>query len=303
MRQTLVQRNLVLRSRIFQAVRTFFAGRDFLEVETPCRVPALAPESHIEAPPSGDWFLHTSPEICMKRLLSAGYPRIFQICRCFREGERGERHLPEFTMLEWYRAQASYETIMDECEDLIRASAECLGLGDRLKYRGNTIDLSPGWPRLSVVEAFERFSPLPLAEALLQDRFDEMIGTEIEPQLGIRRPVFLCDYPAEKGALARLKPGNPAVAERFELYIGGLELCNAFTELSDPAEQRRRFELEQRCRHEMGKRNYPMPEPFLAALEQMPEAAGNALGLDRMVMLLTGSADIRDVVAFTPEEL
>ncbi|GBC63788.1 EF-P lysine aminoacylase GenX [Desulfonema ishimotonii] len=288
---------------MIQAVRRFFTDRDFLEVETPNRIPAPAPEAHIDAVPSDGWFLHTSPELCMKRLLASGYPRIFQICKCFRRGERGQRHLTEFTLLEWYEAGADYIAMMAQCEALIRFAARETGVGDTLTCGGDRVDLRLPWDRLTVREAFKRFSPVPMDEALATDRFDEMIGCEIEPHLGRKRPVFLYDYPASCGALARLKPADPSVAERFELYICGLELCNAFTELTDPDEQRRRFEAEQALREEMGKTAYPTAERFLSALEFMPDAAGNALGLDRLAMLFADAPAIDDVVAFTPEEL
>ncbi|MDM8549034.1 EF-P lysine aminoacylase EpmA [Desulfobacterales bacterium HSG2] len=303
MRQLSIRQNLRLRAEIIQAIRRFFVDNDYLEVETPCRIPAPAPESHIDAVPSGDWFLHTSPELCMKRLLAAGYPRIFQICRCFRGQERGARHLPEFTMLEWYCTGIGYFEMMEQCEDMIRFAAHHSGFGDVIVWQGESVDLKKPWSRMSVPEAFDRYASLPMKTALLQDRFDEVIACEIEPRIGQKKPLFLYDYPAVHGALARLKPDNPLLAERFELYINGLELCNAFTELTDPEEQRKRFEKEQDYRNTSGKQPYPMPEKFLESLEFMPSASGNALGIDRLVMLFADSAKIDDVAAFTPEEL
>ncbi len=302
-RQAAIQTRLQLRARIIQAIRQFFQGQDYLEIETPIRVPVIAPEAHIDAEMSGGWFLHTSPELCMKRLLAAGYPRIFQICRCFRAKERGSKHLPEFTLLEWYGAGMDYFDMMTQCEDLLRFVAGAIGSGDKLIYQGHKVDLNPPWQRLTVAEAFELYAGQSLETALLNDRFDEAIAFEIEPHLGNEKPVFLYDYPASKGALARLKPDNPQVAQRFELYVCGLELCNAFGELVDPGEQRRRFEVDGQVRAAAGKAAYPMPERFLAALEDMPPASGNALGLDRLVMLFSDAARIDDVVAFTPEEL
>ncbi|MFO7494990.1 MAG: EF-P lysine aminoacylase EpmA [Desulfobacterales bacterium] len=302
-RQTRLAATLVFRSRVIQAIRRFFEAHAYLEIETPQRIPAQAPEAHIDPQPSGGWFLQTSPELLMKRLLAAGYPRLFQICHCHRRGERGRRHLPEFTLLEWYRAGADYEDLMGETEGLIRFVAGEVGLGHDLVYQGLALDLRPPWPRLAVAAAFERHGSLSMAEALAASRFDEVMGLEIEPRLGQPRPQFLYDYPAAQGALARLRPGQPSVAERFELYIAGLELCNAFSELNDPVQQRARFETELAVRREGGKALGPMPEKFLAALGMMPAAAGNALGVDRLVMLLTDRARIDDVVAFTPEEL
>jgi len=302
-RQTPLKATLVFRSRVIQAIRRFFDVHGYLEVETPHRLPAQAPEAHIDPQPSGEWFLQTSPELLMKRLLAAGYPRLFQICRCHRRGERGRRHLPEFTLLEWYRAGADYEDMMGETERLIRFVAAEVGLGPDMVYQGLAFDLRPPWPRLAVAAAFERYGSLSMADALAAGRFDEIMGLEIEPRLGRPRPQFLQDYPAVQGALARLRPDKPWVAERFELYISGLELCNAFSELNDPAQQRQRFETEMAARRAAGRAVGPMPEKFLAALGVMPEAAGNALGVDRLVMLLTDRARIDDVVAFTPEEL
>ncbi|WP_429886183.1 EF-P lysine aminoacylase EpmA [Geoalkalibacter halelectricus] len=290
---------LMERARILHRIRAFFMDRDFLEVETPHRVPGNAPEAYIAPVQSGDWFLHTSPELSMKRLLAAGYPRLFQICRCWRAAERGSRHLPEFTMLEWYRAQADYQALMDDCEALFHALAP----SGHLTWQGRTIDLGPPWERLSVAEAFTRYTDTTARQALAEDRFDELIACEIEPRLGWDKPCFLADYPAELAALARKKPGNPEVAERFELYIAGVELANAFSELTDPQEQRARFAREEAQRLQAGQPPYPVPKKFLAELAHMPPAAGIALGVDRLVMLLTDAATIDEVVAFTPEEL
>jgi elongation factor P--(R)-beta-lysine ligase len=287
------------RARIVQAIRAFFVERRYLEVETPQRVPAPAPEQYIEAIASEGWFLQTSPELCMKRLLAAGYPRLFQLCRCWRAGERGGRHLPEFTMLEWYRAGSDYHALMDDCEALL---GHLLPAG-LLTWGRTAVDLAPPWPRLSVREAFARYASCSLDEALAADRFDEVLALEIEPQLGLGKPTFLLEYPAELAALARRKPDNPVVAERFELYVLGMELANAFSELTDPMEQRRRFDQEEAARRAAGKRPYPSPEKFLQELPAMPDAAGIALGVDRLVMLLTGADSIDQVVAFTPEEL
>ncbi len=287
------------RARIVQAIRAFFIARQFLEVETPQRIPANAPELHIDAIASGDWFLQTSPELCMKRLLAAGYEKLFQICRCWRDGERGNRHLPEYTMLEWYRAGTDYQLLLTDCEELLAA----LCAASQLKWQGQTIDLRRPWPRLKIAEAFARFSDTPLTEALKEGRFDEIISLQIEPQLPADRPVFLTEYPSQHAALARKKPGDPAVAERFELYIGKMELANAFSELTDPAEQRQRFSNEEQQRRVAGKPPYPSPEPFLKELASMPDAAGIALGIDRLVMLLCDAERIDQVVPFCPEDL
>lgn len=298
-----IKKNIALRAEVTNAMRHFFMDNGYLEVETPVRIPAPAPEYHIDAEPSGDWFLHTSPELCMKRLLADGYERIFQICKCFRSKERGRKHLPEMTLLEWYTANADYQHMMMQCEDLIRHVARRLQINSQLNYQGRTIDITKPWSRLSVAEAFDRYGSISMTTALDCDRFDEIIGLEIEPRLGLDRPVFLYDYPAQCGALARLKPGQSDVAERFELYIGGLELCNGFSELTDPTEQRTRFADEINRRRADGKTIYPMPEYFLSSLDKMPISTGNALGVDRLVMLLADTKCIDEVVAFCPEEL
>ena len=292
------------RAALIQARRNFFIDRGYIEVETPLRLPVLIPEAHNEPVESGDHFLQNSPEICMKRLLAeAGCQKIFQICRCFRQKERGIRHLPELTLLEWYTAGQDYLEMMDQCEELIRYISSSTGFGDSLIYQGMNIDLRTPWPRMSVDDAFARFSSLPMKKALGENRFEEIMVTDIEPNLGLEKPLFLYDYPAVFSSLARLKLKDPSLAERFELYIGGLELCNGFTELTDAVEQRRRFEKERLSRIESKKDVYPLPEKFLQALSSMPDASGNALGLDRLVMLFANTTRIDDVVAFTPEEL
>jgi lysyl-tRNA synthetase class 2 len=239
----------------------------------------------------------------MKQLLAAGYPRIFQICKCFRQHERGSRHLPELTMLEWYTAEASYLDMMQQSEELICRIARDLGQGNALLYQGTSVDLAPPWVRLTVSQAFETYAGVSVEESLEKGTFDETLAMSVESRLGNDCPLFLYDYPAALGSLARLKPGSKHLAERFELYIRGVEICNAFSELIDPDEQRIRFEKETERRRAMGKAVYPLPETFLNSLEKMPEATGNALGIDRLVMLFADTATIDEVVAFTPEEL
>jgi lysyl-tRNA synthetase class 2 len=193
--------------------------------------------------------------------------------------------------------------MVDECEALINTIARVNGLKeDILIYQGKEIKLTPPWPRISVSEAFEKLASIPLNDAVAGDHFDEIMVEKIEPNLIQNRPVFLYDYPACRAALARLKPQDSRFAERFELYIGGLEICNAFSELTDPIEQRERFERENDHRRKAGKPVYPMPEKFLEALGTMPAAAGNAMGIDRLVMLFSDSKQIDEVVAFTPED-
>jgi lysyl-tRNA synthetase class 2 len=288
---------------LIQAIRHFFTEKNYFEVETPHLIPAPAPELHIDAVPGGGGFLHTSPELCMKRLLAAGFPRIFQICKCFRQGERGGRHLPEFTLLEWYRAETDYLGLMDECEEMVAFVLKELGLPPLLQFQDKTLDFQRPWPRVTVQEAFERYASTPLEQAMAGGRFDEILAFEIEPSLGFPKPVFLYHYPSALAALARLSEDAPGYAERFELYAAGLELANAFSELTDPAEQRARFEMELDKRKQQGKTVYPMPEKFLRSLPFMPESAGIALGVDRLVMLLSNQKEIDPVVSFTPEEL
>jgi lysyl-tRNA synthetase class 2 len=294
---------LAKRALIISEIRRFFNEEGYLEVETPLRIPAPAPESHIDPLPSAAWFLHTSPELCMKRLLAAGYGRIFQICHCWRAEERGKLHLPEFTMLEWYRTDTGYFGLMDECEALIRSVSAAIGQKERVVYGGREISLQGPWEKITVNEAFTRYTPYSMDEALRRDLFDEIMVSNIEPHLGNDGPVFIHDYPASRGALARLKTDDPGVAERFELYVGGVELANAFSELTDPAEQRSRFLQEREKRLSLGKTVYPMPERFLEELANMPPAAGIALGLDRLVMVLLHASSIDEVVAFIPEDL
>ena len=268
------------RARVLRQIRAFFDARGFTEVETPVRIPAPAPEPHIDCPPSGDWFLRASPELQMKKLLAAGLPRIYQIGPCFREGERGRRHSPEFTMLEWYRAHADYTQIAIDAEELV---------ADVLRPRG-----SAALPRMTVREAYLRWAGWDPVEAWDQDRFDFDMATKIEPNLP-KGPLLLMDYPAPAASLARLKADDPRVAERWELYVDGLELANAFTELTDPVEQRRRFESARAERRALGEADYPLDEEFLDALARMPPSGGVALGVDRLVMLACGVRDISDV--------
>ena len=291
------------RAATINAVRDFFRERQYLEVETPYRIPAPAPESHIDAIPTDGWFLHTSPELCMKRLLAAGYPRIFQISHCWREGERGRRHISEFTMLEWYRAGAEYNGLMDETEALVKSVVRKVKGRSTLTYQRRRIGLSRAWPRLTVQDAYQCYSGVSAEGSLADASFDERMVRDIEPQLGYPVPTFLYDYPASRGSLARLRADNPSVAERFELYIAGMELANGFSELVNAAEQRQRFVAEEAYRRSMGKRPYPTAVKFLQELEYMPPSAGIALGVDRLVMLLQDTDSIDEVVAFTPEEL
>jgi lysyl-tRNA synthetase class 2 len=295
--------NLKIRARIIQSIRTFFEDRGFLEVETPLRIPANAPEEHIEPYRSEELYLQTSPELCMKRLLCRGHDRIFQICRCWRNDERGSRHIPEFTMLEWYRSDSDYEALMQDCEQLLAHIAKDCYSSNTVIYNSEHIALDDVFSRISVRDAFNQFTGLSMESAVRNGNFDEMMVTKIEPALVQDKPVLLFDYPIEMAALARPKPGDNLVAQRFELYAGGMELANGFSELNDPVEQRARFLEANQARIKIGLMPLPLPEPFLAELAAMPPSAGIALGVDRLVMLFTGAVHIDDVIAFTPEAL
>ena len=294
---------LVLRAQILQQLRNCLTEKGFLEIETPYILPEPAPERHIDPIAVEEGYLHTSPEICMKRLFAAGYDRIFQICKCFRKSERGSRHLPEFTMIEWYRAGITYEELMVDCETLISEVVNRTKLDYVIRYAGEEIDFRPPWQRLSVREAFYRYTGRELSQVLEEDKFEELLVEKVEPNLGRKRPTFLYDFPAPMAAMAKTRDGESKVEERFELYVGGLELANGFSELNDGVEQKARLEKEIKARKEMGKEIFPLPKKFLQAVGYMPDGAGVALGIDRFVMILADKQDIKEVVAFAPEEL
>jgi lysyl-tRNA synthetase class 2 len=322
--------NLIRRNRVLAAIRAYFAAEDFVEVETPALQVSPGIEPYLNAFVTridgargghGTLHLHTSPEYAMKKLLVAGEARIFQLARCYRNAERGPTHHPEFTMLEWYRAHATYRDIMRDCEGILRAAA---GAGGRLRWAGRESDPHRPWQYLSVAEAFRTQAGIDLlatapdpqrpdAAALAaaarrigvrvgdadgwDDIFFRVFLERIEPGLGHPVPTILYDYPVSMAALSRAKPEDPRLAERFELYVCGLELANAFGELTDAAEQRRRFLADQQARRARVGHAYPIDEDFLAALEHgMPPAAGIALGIDRLVMLATGAGDIAEVL-------
>ncbi len=284
-------------------MRRFFRERGFLEVTTPVLNPSLIPEEHIHPFETAAGFLLASPEIHMKRFLAAGYDRVFQIGPCFRRGERGEHHLPEFTMLEWYRAREDYRTLADDCEHLLAAIGKGVSGKARIAYQGESVDLSPPWPRLTVSGAFLAHAGWdPLAEEN-PERFEQDLTEKVVPALNREKPVFLFDFPAYEASLARKSPADPRAAERLELFAGGLELANGFSELTDPAEQRQRFVETNERRRARGERAYPLPEKFLALLADLPPCAGIALGIDRLVMLLAGASRIDEVVSLAPEDL
>lgn len=297
------------RSRLLQAMRSFFYERAYIEVDTPVRLPVLIPESTITPFTSEDCLLQTSPELCMKRLLARGCERIFQVCHCFRKEENGRLHQSEFTMLEWYHKGWGYHALMEECEALICVLADMFsvvegeGNAERsLVYRGQRVDLARPWERLSVADAFQKYAGVVVGDVLRDDTFDEVLVDAVEPHLGQAQPTFLYDYPAELGSLARRRLDKPELAERFELYIGGVEIANGFSELSDAKEQRQRFFHELEVIGRSGG-NASMPEKFLAELPAMGECAGIALGVDRLFMLLLGLQRVPEAVPFIFEEL
>ena len=293
--------NLELRSRVIRAVRAYFEGEGFLEVQTPILTRCPAPEAHIDAVATADCgFLVTSPELYMKRLLASGLERIFQITPVFRAGELGRLHHPEFTLLEWYRLGSDYVQLQWDCRSLLRQVCDAVGRSTAFHYAGRELWVNGPWERLTVRDAFSRYAGWEPGSEVSQDRFDVDLVEKVEPRLGFPSPTILCDYPADQAALARLKPGDSAVAERFELYWAGIELANGFSELTDPVEQRERFEKTLKLRREAGHSPYPMPEVFLESLNQLPPCAGIALGIDRLVLILAGESHLDRVVAFPP---
>src|SRR5688572_8699134 len=323
------------RAAIIAGVRAFFDARGFLATETPTVVAHPGMEPHLDpfrtsvVRQDGAEFgaaLITSPEYSMKKLLAGGLPRIYDLTRCYRNGEPWDGgHNPEFTMIEWYRADADYTAIMKDTEELVAELAARYAGGTSVRYQGADIDLSAPWPRLTVVEAMDRYAGIDLARGIddhewfrsaveakgcptgPQDSFDDIFFRiflrDVEPKLGVGRPVILHEYPRSMAALARLKPGDARFAERFEAYCGGMELCNAFSELNDPEEQRLRLEEERDLRIKLGRHDHGVDEDFLEALGEMPPAAGIALVVDRLVMLLTDAPSIRDVLFFPAGDL
>ena len=303
---------LEARARIATGLRADFAREGFVEVETPALQvsPGLEPhlvafETFLRRPGESGaraLYLHTSPEFALKKLLVAGVPRLFQLAHAFRNAERSSTHHPEFTMLEWYRAGSDYTALMDDCERILRVALEASGR-ERLVWRGAACDARLPAERISVADAFATHAGLdvfalePREGDTYEDQFFRVFLNEIEPKLGIGRPTLVYDWPIALGALARAKPGDPRVAERVELYVAGLELANGFSELTDAAEQRRRFERDLAEKARLYGERYPIDLDFLAALEHgLPASAGMALGFDRLVMCATGADRIEDVL-------
>ncbi|MDT8389604.1 MAG: EF-P lysine aminoacylase EpmA [Lentisphaeria bacterium] len=295
------RKNLTARAVLNDTIRAFFRSRDFLEVDTPVRIPCPANEDYIDAIPSAGQFLRASPELHMKRVLAAGYDRIFQIGPCFRSGERGSRHLPEFTLLEWYRTQAGYQDILDDCRELIAAAAEQVLEPAGEDGAAHVAFFTGDWAVMTVEDAFHTYAAADVDQCVADGCFDDMLVDRVEPNLGFSQPTVLIDYPASLAALARRKPGHPNRAERWELYIRGLEIANAYGELTDPVEQRQRFAESAEYRRRDGRQAYPIDPWFMAALEAgLPPCGGIALGVDRLLMALMGVDSIDQVVAFPP---
>jgi lysyl-tRNA synthetase class 2 len=325
---------LLSRNRIKRALRHWFETQGFVEVEAAALQVSGGAEAHLHAfateaiDAAGErrpLYLHTSPEFACKKLLAAGERAIFDFARVWRNRERGALHHPEFTLLEWYRAEAPYETLMQDCAILLALAAETAG-AQSFSFRGREMDPFLKPERVTVAQAFEQFAGIDLMGTMGEDGstdlpalaaaaraagvrvaeddnwadlFSRVLVERIEHRLGEGRATILCEYPAAQAALARRKPGDPRVAERFELYACGVELANAFGELTDPVEQRVRFEAELAEKARVYGEHYPVDEDFLAALAHMPQASGAALGFDRLVMLAVGATRV-DQVIWTP---
>jgi lysyl-tRNA synthetase class 2 len=319
---------LTARAAITRAVRAWFEDQGFAEVETGILQVSPGNEIHLHAPRTeligrATRYLRTSPEFACKKLLAAGESRIFEFARVFRDRERGDLHLPEFTMLEWYRAEAPYDAVMADTVVIAAHAARATGIG-QFSFRGQTADPLAEPERLTVAAAFERFAGIDLLATVADgegdraalasaaghkvriadddtwsDIFSKILVEHIEPRLGQGRMTILFEYPAPEAALARVKASDPRVAERFEVYACGVELANGFGELTDTDEQRRRFQLAMDEKARRYGERYPLDEDFLAAVAHMPDASGVALGFDRLVMLASGALRI-DQVVWTP---
>jgi lysyl-tRNA synthetase class 2 len=323
---------LAARNAVTKSARAWFDEQGSTEVETSILQVSPGNETHLHAPLTelvdadgarAMRYLRTSPEFAAKKLLAAGEQKIFEFARVFRDRERGDLHLPEFTMLEWYRADAGYDAVMADSVVIIAHAAQATGIG-RFSFRGRSADPFAEPELLTVAEAFDRFAGVDLLATIAGDEgdraalaaaarervritdddtwsdiFSKILVEHVEPNLGQGRLTVLFEYPAPEAALARTKPSDPRVAERFEIYACGVELANGFGELTDAAEQRRRFALAMDEKQRRYGERYPLDEEFLAAVAQMPEASGVALGFDRLVMLASGAVRI-DQVVWTP---
>lgn len=331
----------LMREKVIDAIRSYFKGKDFREVETPLLVKAPGMEPYLEIfetslmNHNGELhraFLTTSPEYAMKKLLVAGMPKIFQVCKAFRNGEdlRSTTHNPEFTILEWYETGVTYFDLMDECEELLRymydfVGGNVLNQSERwLEYQGNKMNLSLPWERISVAEAFKKYCDIGIDELLDESAllevarnkgydvaganweqvYNQIFLNEIEPHFGWERPTILYEYPASQAALSRKKKEDPRFAERFEFYIFGKEIGNAFGELNDASEQESRLKLEYEERKLLGKTMYEIDVDFIDALKVgMPDSSGIAVGVDRLVMLFANAKTVQETLWFPAKEL
>lgn len=316
------------RMAMIKAVRKFFDMQGFYEVETPILQVSPVMDTHIHAFKTDllgldmqhdrTLYLHTSPEFAMKKLMVGGLRNLYQICHVFRNAEGSRRHSPEFTMIEWYRAPGDYTDIMEDCIELLRHVANELGI-DKYQFDGHECDPFKQWQHISVAESFQHYAGIRIDDCLEDtaelsrrvqekgirvaddDRWDDLffrvMAEKIEPHLGMGIPTILYDYPASMASLSRKKPENPRFAERFEIYVCGVELANAFSELTDASEQRTRFHEEMALKNKLYGEKYPVDEDFIKALEHgLPESGGIALGLDRLAMLATNATHIHQVM-------
>ncbi len=291
-----VARNLPVRAKIASLLRAAFDAARFVEVETPVGIIAPAAEEYIEAPKADGFFLRTSPELQMKRLLAAGMERIYQLGPCFRSGENGRRHRQEFTMLEFYQTGADYLQLLEFTQSFLLSVCRGIHGDSSFRFNGETISLE----KLEIIpvrDAFRRFAGKSADQCAEEEGlFELVLVDQVEPKLPKDRPCVLIDYPVRFGAFARPKPADPSLVERWEIYLGGIELANTYGELIDPKIQRERFERFSQTRREQHLAEYPEPAAFLEAIDHgFPPCAGSALGFDRLVMLLTDHPDIADI--------
>lgn len=346
-----IQHALQVREWVIDAIRIFFKQSGFMELETPLLVHSPDPEPSIAVfqtelqmfdGSTRAGYLTTSPEFSLKKMLAAGVGDCFQVCKAFRNGEVGStRHNPEFTILEWYRTQADYTAVMEDCEDLLlfilryvadrQADGSRIALGEpksdatELQFQGKTFDLSKGWERITVSEAFEKYAGIDqdtlldatkllavardkgyqiTEETTFQEAFDQIFMNEIEHKLGAEKPTIICEYLASQAALARKKPSDPRFAERFEFYINGLELGNAFSELTEWKEQEERLQADVDERAELGLPTFEIDHDFVAAVKAgFPPTGGIAVGVDRLVMLMADAESIVDTLALPAKDL
>ncbi|MBR2508255.1 MAG: EF-P lysine aminoacylase GenX [Lentisphaeria bacterium] len=294
------KKNDILKKRalIYRAIRHFFDERDFIEVTTPTALKEAAPEEFIESIfCDNNKLLRCSPELAMKRLLCSGMDKIYQIGPCFRADEHGSRHREEFTMLEYYQSGIDYMQMLRLTAEMVQSAGKIIRKDLNFEFKGNKFSLAVEPEIITVKEAFLKYTQKTAEQADIDGDFDELMVCSIEPNLGKSRMTFLTDYPANRASLSRLKKSDPSVAERFELYIEGIELANAFGELTDAAIQQERFESAMKFRAENNMKKYPPTTEFFKALQHgMPESSGSALGVDRLIMLLTDTPDIGGVI-------